>query len=226
MKKATNHLVQSAFMLLLALTAFLVEANADELTVYNGSNTNSYVPFYGYYADYGTRSQFIIPATMLTDLDGGEINKITFYSSSASASFNQGVTVYLKEVDYTTFASAALEDWSSMTAVYTGTIGVSNSQMVINLTSPYSYDGGNLMIGLQVTTWGTSCPSISWYGVNQTSGTYTAVYNNANSSHTWNNTINSQNFIPKTTFTYEVIFQLVQSPRTLRYPTSPPTQPL
>ena len=215
MKKATNHLVQSAFMLLLALTAFLVEAKADELTVYNGSNTNSYVPFYGYYADYGTRSQFIIPATMLTDLDGGEINKITFYSSSASASFNQGVTVYLKEVDYTTFASAALEDWSSMTAVYSGTIGVSNSQMVINLTSPYSYDGGNLMIGLQVTTWGTSCPSISWYGVNQTSGTYTAVYNNANSSHTWNNTINSQNFIPKTTFTYEVDIPTCPKPTNL-----------
>jgi len=194
--------IRTAMMLTVLMCCFTAKAQ-ETLTVYDGTDTNNYTPFYGYYADYGTRCQFIIPASDLADLDGGVISALTFYTSLASASFNQGVTIYLKEVDYTTFGTAALEDWSSMTAVYTGTIGVSNNQMTISFTTPYTYEGGNLMIGFQVTTWGTSCPSISWYGVNQSSGTYTAAYNNANNSHTWNSTVNQQNFIPKTTFTYE-----------------------
>lgn len=126
-------------MLLLALLAFAGEAKADELTVYDGTNTNSNVPFYGFYADYGTRCQFIIPATELAGLTWGEIEKLTFYSSTASASFNEQFTVYLKEVDNTIFGTTAFEDWSSMTAVYNGTIGINSNQMVINLSVPYSY---------------------------------------------------------------------------------------
>ena len=195
-------LMRTAMMLTALMCCFTAKAQ-ETLTVYDETDTNNYTPFYGYYADYGTRCQFIIPASDLADLDGGIISALTFYTSSASASFNQGVTIYLKEVDYTTFGTAALENWSSMTAVYTGTIGVSNNQMTISFTTPYTYEGGNLMIGFQVTTWGTSCPSISWYGVNQSSGTYTAAYNNANNSHTWSSTVQRLNFIPKTTFTYE-----------------------
>ena len=191
-------------MLLLALMAPWV-ANAqgtETLTVYDGTNTNSYIPFNGLYADYGTRSQFIIPSGELEELVGGTIQKLTFYSSTASTTYNEGVTVYLKEVDYTVFESAALEDWSTMTAVWTGNLTVSDNQMEIVFSSPYTYNGDNLMIGFQVTEWGSSCPSIAWYGVNQTTDTYTAAYNNANSSHTWSSSIYRQNFLPKTTFTY------------------------
>lgn len=175
----------------------------ETLTVYDGTNTNSNVPFYGYYADYGTRSQFIYPATELSEMTGATISQLTFYASTASASFDEEVTVYMKEVENTTFATAALEDWSSMTSVYTGTIGISDNQMVIVLSSPYTYNGGNLMIGFQVTTWGSSCPGTSWYGQNQTSGTYTAEYNNANSSHTWSTTVSRSAFLPKVSFEYQ-----------------------
>ena len=116
-------------LMTMLLFTFLGGAGAQEtLTVYDGTNTSNYVPFYGLYADYGTRSQFVIPAADLSNMAGGTITNLTFYSSNASKSYDEGVTVYLKEVDYTTFASATLEDWSSMIAVYTGTIGVSSDK--------------------------------------------------------------------------------------------------
>ena len=125
------------------------------------------------------------------------------------------MTVYLKEVDYTTFETATLEDWSSMSAVYTGTIGVTDNKMEIELTTPYDYGGGNLMIGFQVTTWGTNYAGISWYGVNQANGTNTAVYNNAYSSHTWSSNVSLVAFIPKTTFTYELATGTCDAPATV-----------
>ncbi len=190
-------------LITMLLFTFLGGAKAQEttLTVCDGTKTNINVPFYGLYADYGTRSQFVIPADDLSDMVGGTITNLTFYSSNTPLTYDEGVTVYMKEVDYTTFASAALEDWSSMTAVYTGTIGVTNNVMEIALSTPYTYGGDNLMIGFQVTTWGNSCPSVNWYGVSQASST-TAVYNNASSSHTWSSSISQASFIPKTTFTY------------------------
>ncbi len=187
-------------MLLALMLPFASQAQ-ETLTVYDGTNTNSYVPFNGLYADYGTRSQFIMPATDLAEMEGATISGLTFYGAS-NYSFDEGITVYMKEVENTTFASATMEDWSSMTAVYTGTISISNNQWMITLSTPYSYSGGNLMIGIQVTTWGSSCPTTSWYGVNQGSS-YTAVYNNANSSHTWSTDFTRETFLPKTTFTYE-----------------------
>lgn len=187
-------------MLLALMLPFASQAQ-ETLTVYDGTNTNSYVPFNGLYADYGTRSQFIMPATDLAEMEGATISGLTFYCAS-NYSFDEGITVYMKEVENTTFASATMEDWSSMTAVYTGTISISNNQWTITLSTPYSYSGGNLMIGIQVTTWGSSCPSTSWYGVSQGSS-YTAVYNNANSSHTWSTYFTRETFLPKTTFTYE-----------------------
>ena len=199
MKKKTLLLI-----LLMALLAPWAVNAQETLTVYDGTGTNSYVPFNGLYADYGTRSQYIIPAEELTAMAGGTITSLKFYSSKESLSYDEGVTVYLGEVGYTLFETAALVDWNSLTPVYTGTIEVVSNEMEITFSNPYPYEGDNLLIGFQVTTWGSSCPSSSWYGTAQTSGTYTAAYNNAtSSSHSWSSTINRVAFIPKTTFTYE-----------------------
>ena len=179
-----------AAMLLIAMLCCATGAWAQsELTVYDGSDQTSTVPFYGLYADYGTRSQFIIPAEDLSEMAGGSISKLTFYANVESASFDQEVTVYLKEVDYSTFGTATLENWDDMTAVYTGNIAVSGNTMEIVFDTPFAYGTDNLMIGLQVTNWGSECPSLKWYGENQPEGYYTAVYNNANSSHTWSTSL-------------------------------------
>ena len=205
-------------LLLILLLALLVPwaANAQEtLTVYDASNTNGYIPFYGLYADYGTRAQFIIPASKLEDLAGGSIQKLTFYSSTTSKDFDEEFTVYLKEVNYTTFEANSMEDWTTMTAVWTHTVSISGNQMEIEFDTPFDYNGGNLMIGFHVTDWGTVCPTTNWYGENQTSGTYTAVENHANQSHTWSSTYSRQTFIPKTTITYDPPQITCNKPETL-----------
>ena len=197
-----TRLARAAMMLLVALLSSVTGAWAEEtLTVYDGTDKIDYVPFYSLYADYGTRCQFIIPDEEISVMAGGSISALTFYSSSSSVSYDEEFTVYLKEVEYTTFATAALEDWDSMDDVYTGTLTISENQLVFEFGSSYTYQGGNLMIGFQITTWGSSCPNnISWYGKNQES--VTALYNNANNSHVWSSTYKNVSFIPKTTFTY------------------------
>ena len=188
---------RAAMTLLVALLGSVTGAWAQsELTVYDGTDKNQYFPFYGYYADWGTRSQFIIPADKISEMAGGSISALTFYSNSSSANFDEEFTVYLKKVEYTTFATEALEDWDSMADVYTGTLTVSENQMVIVFDSPYTYLGGDLMIGFQITTWGSACPKFDWYGKNQESTT--ALYNIAsnNSCHTcWTLSVYSRDHI-------------------------------
>ena len=165
------------------------------LTVNEGTNTNSYVPFYGYYADSDANSQFIIPASDLASIQWGHIQKLTFYGSNASATWTSAVfDVYVSEVSNTEFDNAELTDWSTMTLVYTGSVSVADNKMVLTLTEPYQYLGGNLMIGFDETTNSSNYPQMPWYGVTQT--TNTAVYQYSS------NAVTLAKFLPKVTFNY------------------------
>jgi hypothetical protein len=80
---------QRVFITLALLWATVMGSMAQEtLTVYDGTTTNNSVPFYGYYADYGTRGQFVIPTGQLTAMNGGVIETLTFYTSSDYPSVN------------------------------------------------------------------------------------------------------------------------------------------
>ena len=178
-------------------TVTFTPTNAYMLTVNDGTNTHSYVPFYGYYADSDANSQFIIPASALSSMQWGTINKITLYGSTASATWNGAVfDIYFSEVSNTEFESAALVDWSNLDSkVYTGSVSVVGNKMDLTLTTPYQYMGGNLLIGFDETTNSSNYPSMSWYGVTQT--TNTAVYKYGSYSATL------AMFLPKVTFAYE-----------------------
>ena len=160
--------------------------------------TNDFVPVYGYYTDQTCRSQFIIPATDLTDVQWGRIKKLTFYTSSPAdatwPSTNYTFTFYVKEVDNTTFTTTTF-DWNSMTEVYSGGLSISGNQMTIVFDTPYDYEDGNLLIGMNQTESGTYCPYTSWIGIKTNANT--AQY--AKSSST---TGINQQFIPKTTINY------------------------
>lgn len=166
-------------------------------------STVSSVPFYGGYANYGTLSQFIIPAAQLADVAGGTIRRLTFYSSTTTASWGDAVfEVYVKEVEASSFASAnaeGLEDWTTMTNVYSGSLSVSNSQMVIELDNSFTYNGGNLMIGFNETTTGTSS-SVSWRYVQGPSNSALYAYKTY-SSGSLNYYRNI--YLPRITFNYQ-----------------------
>ena len=162
------------------------------LTINEGTTTNSYVPIYGLYAEHNTHSQFIIPASSLTDMQWGEIRRLTFYCSQSSITWGTAsFKVYMKEVG-TTEMTSTTPDYSSMIEVYSGSLSVSNNQMVVNLNTPFLYNDGNLMIGFDEPVSG-SYSSSSWYGVTQTTNTAIGGYDG---------TVSYRQFLPKTTFNY------------------------
>ena len=164
--------------------------NAYTITVNDGTTTNSIVPIYGLWTDDITKSQFIIPASALSAMQFGNINKLTFHASNSNVSWGAAqFNVYVTETNETTVS--ALADYSTMTQVYAGTLSISNNMMEVTFTNPYLYMGGNLMIGFLQTLEGTYS-SCSWYGVSATGA----------SQGGYGTSISQRNFLPKTTIAY------------------------
>lgn len=184
-------------LLLITLTALLVPwaVQADELTINDGTTTNSYVPIYGLYTDtQGTNSEFIIPAETdgMSDLVGATINTLTFYISNPPVSWGTPVIqLYIGEVDETTIS--ALHGPSNFTIVATGVWDNTQSTLEIVFDNPYTYEGGNLLIGAYVQTAG-DYKTTNFLGVTAPSGA--ARYNQGSGAGS------AQSFLPKVTFDY------------------------
>ena len=173
-----------------------------ELTVYDGTSTNQYIPMYGYYFDYYTKSECILPASALTTMNGCTITAITFYPSSVSTRTWDGSeqTVFLKEVSGTALGGS-YSGTSGATTVKQGLLEMPTAGEAYTITfdTPYTYEGGNLLIGVYNTTKG-SYNQVYWYGTsNLTSGV--SAYG-TNSSSLSSVGYSAQAFLPKTTFTY------------------------
>ena len=171
----------------------------ETLTVYEGTSTNRNVPAYIYYFDNFTRSQFVIPAEDLVEMIGTPISSMTFYTTSSNVPYTTtcSADVYLKQVDYTTIS--AYEPKSSATTVYSGTFSIASTEnggeMTINFSTPYTYHGNDLLVGIENTETG-GWKEIYFYG-QTVSG---ASISGNTSSSTGTIPANQQNFIPKTTF--------------------------
>lgn len=173
-----------------------------ELTVSDDeTNYNMYVPFFGSFVSYVTKSQFIIPASALTDLLYANINKLTFYAGVETASFGSATfDILIRELDgVTVFENSEFFDWSAMTSVYSGSLSVGDSKMEIDLgDSPYQYMGGDLLIGFDQSNPGNDV-TVYWYGAATTG--YSAYGGMEAPAYSYSSYSRYQ-FIPKTTFSY------------------------
>jgi len=169
--------------------------NAITTTVNDGSSTNSHVPFNGNYADTnGTMSQFIIPASTLTSLQGRMIQDMTFYTSTATKDFgNARFDVYMAETSATTFDAATFE-WGDMEKVAASAIvNIADGKMTITLDNGFEYSGDNLKIGFNLVATG-GYTATSWYGI--------AVENAAIKNYSgYSGGATIESFLPKVTFT-------------------------
>ncbi len=186
------------FILMLLLALFMPwQTKAQEtLTVCEGTATNNYIPINGLYVDtQGTTSEFIIPADTegMDELTGGTISKLTFHITNNPASWGSPtIQVYMGEAEGTTISS--LSGPANYTIVYEGVLDNTQSSMEVEFDNPYTYEGGNLLIGTYVKTkagWKTT----SFSGISAPSGS--SRYNSGSGAGT------AQSFLPKTTFTYE-----------------------
>ena len=184
------------FTLLCSLAA-LLPAKAETLTVYEGTATSRLVPAYIYYWDSYTRSQVVIPSNQLSEMVGGTITAIKFYTTHSSAHTTaSSADVYLKEVNYTSISS--YETKASCTIVKQGKLTIaSGGELTIELATPYTYNGGNLLIGIENTN--TSGYESVYFQGQTVSGASIAAYSYSSTAAV---SATQQNFIPKTTFTY------------------------
>ena len=186
--------MKKAFLFLtMLLFAFMGTMRADEVTVCDGTATNDYVPVYGLYADtQGCQSEFVIPASEIGILPGGQISKLTFYlSTPATAAWTATFQVYMTEIEGTTLS--AFVGPSGCTQVYQGALNGTGSTMEVVFDNDYTYNGGNLLIGTFVSTSG-NYKSAKFYGVTATGA---SIQRNSSSASTY-----QRNFLPKTTFEF------------------------
>ena len=173
-------------------------ANAQNtLTVYDeGTTTNNYVPIYGLYCDEGVKCEFVIPAEQLAEMTNGTISAMKFYLATVgSSTIEPSFTIFVKEVDFTTMtAYTGNSDATTVfNSTFTFTSGATNVEIEVPFSENYTYEGGNLLIGVYQN--GTSgYTSLAWTGVSQNYNSAWCGYGSSTGS--------AQTFLPKTTFTY------------------------
>ena len=166
-----------------------------EITVSDGTATDSYVPVYGLYTDAYLKCNIVYPAEMLEEMDGGEITSMKFYlSTPASAAWDPAhFVVYMMEVPGTTVS--AFTEPENATIVYEGSLNGTGTEMVVTFDTPFEYGGGNLLVGVNNTVIGTykSCTFTGTIvdGASVQGYSYSSLSAITPTQH---------NFIPKTTF--------------------------
>ena len=209
--KHKNILTKAAALLIVALFS-LTDASATtsvRLTVNDGTATNTYVPVNG--SQVGTnyiRSQFIIPYDELSGMAGGQITSLIFYAQEEVVNWYSEAQfdVYLFETDDTNFGNRKVsykttgngynKDFAG-SKVYSGNLAINGNQLIITLTTPFTYSGEhNLLIGVKQTSTNSSNTS-TFFGVSATNGSVAGSTSDGSLG-----TPSYQNFIPKTTFVF------------------------
>lgn len=165
-----------------------------ELTVYDGTATNGYVPVYGFYADAYNKCEFVMPASVLTGMSGSNISAMKFYTSESDVNWGDAqFQVFMKEVTDETISAFS----GPGTVVYEGALSIANGEMNVEFTTPYTYNGGNLLIGFYQPVTGKYV-SAYFYGETVTGASISGYsYSNPDAISP-----TPRNFLPKTTFTY------------------------
>ena len=172
----------------------------ETLTVYEGNEISSSVPAFISMFDFFTRSQFVIPSDDLADMTGMIISSMTFYTTASGVPYTtvSAADVYLKEVDYT--AISEYEPKTSATTVYSGCFDILNTdyggKLTINFSTPYTYNGGNLLVGIENTE------VVGYKGIVFMGQTVNEASISGSSGSTETIPATQRNFIPETTFGY------------------------
>lgn len=123
---------------------------------------NNVVPVYGTWCDQDSKSQFIIPEDYMMNMQNMFIKGMTFYAEEENVSWGDAeFDVYLSEVSDATLSE--LMDWNTLEKVYTGSLSISSGKMKMTFDTPFEYQGGNLLVGINQTMPG-SFTECTWYG--------------------------------------------------------------
>ena len=187
------------FLTLIAVAAMAFAAQANILTVAEGTDEAQYAPFYGFQMDaLGSISQVIYPADMLADMNGGTITEIKFYPTQAFGALGSGnLQISLKEVEQDRYTSTTLV--TDATVVGNAYPVQGNAEWVIVFDQPFEYHGGNLMIETELIQVG-SFKATKFFGQSFSYAVGLAQY-----KYTWGTEYyyEAEQVLPMATFTYE-----------------------
>lgn len=192
------------------------ESTTEDATICDGTATNAYLPIYAYYYDNCQKNQMIYPESMLIAKDinaGATLKSMTFYvASNYSFNFSGGkVTLRLgtttNQDHYTSRTRLQPSDMIIVASDFD--VPSSGNTWTIEFTTPFEYNGGNLVVDVEETSYTSGSGhygtyGFSFYGVSQTGGGFNSNGTPYNSTFSTLYTSGDvRNFLPKVTFTYE-----------------------
>lgn len=149
--KQLRHELKHWLALVILLLAGTTMAMATEVKVNEGTDNEGRLPVYGIYAGAYQKCEFVMESSLLEGMEGVKINKLTFFIQSSSQRVYIGKTkVFMKEVPFTEYTTTTYAGEEGASIVYEGSLDATRDKLVINLTTPYEYKGGNLLIGMYV----------------------------------------------------------------------------
>ncbi|MBS1938393.1 MAG: choice-of-anchor J domain-containing protein, partial [Bacteroidetes bacterium] len=159
---------RTLFLLLLLAGGFTFSAKAQTVTIGTGTTALSTSPIYGLYGYSYSQNLYLGSELTANGWGGGSglIDKIRFYLSStpATPANSNNWTVYVGNTALTSLTAgpANYTPASAMTMVFTGTVDLTTTGWKeITFSSPFSYNGTNLIIAVDENAPGYS--GCSWY---------------------------------------------------------------
>ncbi len=201
-----------------------VHAEAGWTPIADGTETNNYVPVYGYYCDDYQRSQSVYPSSLLMECVGRSINALRYYVYNGSNSGkwdNVDFEVRIGITSSPNLSGGWIAD-SELTLVYTGKLTINSNIMEIIFSTPFEYIGGNLVIDFRLPD-DVGYKAVSFYGISQSNASsYAYDGSSLDAALAKNGTI--QNFLPKVDFLlsgYDIPGQIYEPNATLPAVTGP-----
>ena len=172
------------------------------MTVCENTEESEYVPFRGLDLTDYQKTEFVIPASELTAMNGQTIKELKFHITSSGSNWNNTFTLFVKEVDFTTFdsQSPAFSGTTDATQVFSGQPSVANQTVTFAFNDNYQYKGGNLLIGCYVEK-SSSWSNFSFYG-KTVSG---ACVHGRNTDDFSSITATRYDFLPTVSFGYDLV---------------------
>ena len=183
---------------LFAVAVVALAAQATDLTVFDGTAQNEYIPIRATYFDWSPYyGQVIYPAAQLAAMEGQDISAMKFYIANEGGNVMNGgkLAFYLGTTDQNSFPSysPSLISESSLTLVAEVPMNAGDTEIVVEFDEPWTYAGGNLVLEVSVAQEGSYSGTGYFYGENV--DTYGSAYGAYS--------VTAVQFYPKTTFTYE-----------------------
>ena len=162
------------FFTFIAVAALAFAAQANVLSVCQGTYYSGSVPVYGLWYDTPGFTQQIYPADMLAEMAGGEITEVSFLTlsnldgseygqdfSSYTVKFYEGqITLALMEVNELGFTEAVAMTGAQVVSTIVPEYGAPALTFVLD--EPFAYNGGNLLVEVNVVEPGEYATTYFW----------------------------------------------------------------